>query len=77
MQISVTSKSEDKEIRNIEPEKCVVTMTESGLIKRIPSSSFKIQKRNGKGVKTQDDITHVVIRTNTIDSLMIFTNKGR
>lgn len=77
MQISITSKSEDKEIRNVEPEKCVVTMTESGLIKRIPSSNFKIQKRNGKGVKTQDDITHVVIRTNTIDSLMIFTNKGK
>lgn len=68
---------EEKEIEFVEPEKCVVVMTEGGLIKRMPTTSFRTQKRNGKGVKTQDDITQAVIRTNTIDSLMIFTNKGR
>ena len=67
---------EEKEIQYVEPEKCVVVMTEGGLIKRVPTASFRTQKRNGKGVKTQDDITHAVIRTNTIDSLMIFSNKG-
>ena len=66
----------EKEIINVEPEKCVVVMTEGGTIKRIPITSFKIQKRNGKGVKSQEDITHCVIRTNTIDNLMLFTNKG-
>jgi DNA gyrase subunit A len=73
----VASTKEEKEIEFVEPEKCVVMMTEGGLIKRIPSSSFRTQKRNGKGVKTQDDITHAVIRTNTIDSLMVFTDKGK
>lgn len=68
---------EEKEIEFVEPEKCVVVMTEGGLIKRMPTASFRTQKRNGKGIKTQDDITQAVIRTNTIDSLMIFTNKGR
>ena len=68
---------EEKEIEFVEPEKCVVIMTEGGLIKRVPATSFRTQKRNGKGVKSQDDITQAVIRTNTIDSLMIFTNKGR
>lgn len=68
---------EEKEIEYVEPEKCVVIMTEGGLIKRIPVSSFRTQKRNGKGVKTQDDITNEVIRTNTIDSLMIFSNQGK
>lgn len=68
---------EDKEIEYVEPEKCVVIMTEGGLIKRIPTTSFRTQKRNGKGVKTQDDITNAVIRTNTIDSLMVFTDKGK
>jgi DNA gyrase subunit A len=52
-------------------------MTEGGLIKRVPVASFKTQKRNGKGVKTQDDIVNAVIRTNTIDSLMIFSNQGK
>lgn len=73
----VASTKEEKEIEFVEPEKCVVVMTEGGLIKRIPATSFRTQKRNGKGVKTQDDITHAAIRTNTIDSLMIFSNKGR
>ena len=73
----VASTKEEKEIEFVEPEKCVVIMTEGGLVKRIPATSFRTQKRNGKGVKTQDDITNAVIRTNTIDSLMIFSNKGK
>ena len=74
-QVAVTK--EEKEIEFVEPEKCVVIMSEGGLIKRIPASSFRTQKRNGKGAKTQDDIVNCVIRTNTIDSLMIFSNKGK
>ena len=70
------STKEEKEIEFVEPEKCVVVMTEGGTIKRIPQSSFRTQKRNTKGIKTQEDITSCVIRTNTIDSLMIFTNQG-
>ena len=70
------STQEEKEIEFVEPEKCVVIMTEGGSVKRIPQTSFRTQKRNTKGVKTQEDITSCVIRTNTIDSLMIFTNQG-
>ena len=75
--IQEATTKEEKEIEFVEPEKCVVVMTESGLIKRIPTSSFRAQKRNGKGVKTQDDITAMTIRTNTIDNLMIFSTKGK
>ena len=77
MQIDIPKTKEEKEIANIPPEKCVVVMTENGSLKRIPATSFKTQRRGGKGVKTQEDITSAVIRTNTIDSLMIFTNKGK
>lgn len=70
-------KGEEKEIANVEPEKCIVVLTESGYIKRMPTASFRAQRRNTKGVKTQDDITSMLIRTNTIDSLMIFSNKGK
>lgn len=75
--IQEATTKEEKEIEFVEPEKCVVVMTESGLIKRIPTSSFRAQRRNGKGVKTQDDITAMTIRTNTIDNLMIFSTKGK
>ena len=62
---------EEKEIAT------VVLMTQNGDIKRIPKSNFKIQKRNGKGVKNLDDALLGVISTNTIDNLMLFTNKGK
>lgn len=75
--IQVATEKEEKEIEYVEPEKCVVVMSESGTIKRIPTASFRTQKKNGKGVKTQDDITSMVLRTNTIDSLMIFSNMGK
>ena len=75
--IQISTSKEEKEIEFVEPEKCVVVLTESGNIKRVPTSSFRTQRRNGKGVKTQDDITNMVLRTNTIDSLMIFTDKGK
>lgn len=74
-QIEITK--EEKEIAFVEPEKCVVVMSKGGLIKRIPTASFRTQKRNGKGIKTQDDINSAVIRTNTIDSLMVFTDQGK
>lgn len=77
VQLDIKPKAVDKEVATVEPEKCVVIMTENGSIKRIPTASFKVQKRNGKGVKTQDDITNSIIRTNTVDTLMIFTNQGR
>ena len=68
----VIEKDEKKEtIANVEPEKCVVVLTESGMIKRVAADSYRVQKRNGAGVKTQDDITKEIIRTNTIDNLMI------
>lgn len=70
-------KKEDEEITFVEPEKCVIILTESGCVKRIPTSNFRNQNRNTKGVKTQDDITSMVLRTNTVDNLMIFTNQGR
>ena len=73
----ITETKEEKEIQFVEPEKCVVVLTESGCIKRVPTSSFRTQKRNGKGIKSQDDITSMVLRTNTIDSLMVFTDKGK
>lgn len=68
---------EEKEIEYVEPEKCVVIMTEAGGVKRIPATSFRTQKRGGKGVKTQEEITAAAIRTNTIDSLMIFSDHGK
>ena len=68
---------EEKEIALVEPEDVVVTVTQTGDVKRVPKASFKTQKRNGKGVKTQGDAILSSISTNTIDTLLIFTSEGR
>lgn len=75
MQIEVPK--EEKEIEMVEPEDCVVFVTQSGDVKRIPTTSFKPQNRNGKGVKSEDDAILDLISTNTIDTLMVFTDKGK
>ena len=66
----------EKEIAEVVPEDVVVVTTQSGLIKRVPLASFKIQKRNTKGIKSEDDIILSTIKTNTIDTMMFFSNKG-
>lgn len=68
---------DEKEIAEILPENCVVVITEAGNIKRIPAASYRTQKRNGKGIKNQDEIVREVIKTNTIDNLMVFSTFGK
>lgn len=68
---------EDKETVAVIPEDVVVMVSQTGDVKRIPKASFRTQRRNGKGVKSEDDAILTSIRTNTIDNLLIFTNKGK
>ena len=68
---------EEKEIAEVIPEDVVVVATQSGLIKKVPKSSFRVQRKGGKGVKSEDDVILDVIRTNTVDTIMFFTSKGK
>jgi len=67
---------------DLEPEEaCLVTMTESGYIKRMPIGTYRAQRRGGKGVtgmttKDEDEISRL-FSANTHDTLLIFTDKGR
>jgi DNA gyrase subunit A len=59
----------------------VITMTHSGYIKRLPVSTYRSQKRGGKGVvgmdtKDDDFVEHLFV-SNTHHYLLFFTNKGR
>ena len=75
MQIEVPK--EEKEIAEVVPVDVVVVTTQSGLIKKVPVASFKVQKRGGKGIKSNDDTILSTIKTNTIDYMMFFSNKGK
>jgi len=65
----------------IQEEDMVVTITHKGFIKRMPESTYKSQKRGGRGIiamttKDEDFIQDIFI-ANTHDYLMFFTNMGR
>ena len=68
---------EEKEIAEVIPENVVVVTTKTGLIKRVPQSSFRVQRRNTKGVKSEDSALLDVVKTNTVDTMMFFTNCGK
>lgn len=75
--INIPIGKDNDEKENIMPEDVVVIMSRDGYIKRIKKEDFKTQKRNGKGVKTVDNTPLGIISTNTIDTLMLFSNKGK
>lgn len=62
-------------------EETLITITHSGYVKRVPPSTYQVQKRGGKGIsggetKEGDFIEHVLL-CSTHDELLLFTNKGR
>jgi len=65
----------------IPSEETIVTLTKSGYIKRMPLTTFRTQKRGGKGVagmtiKETDEI-QLLTNANTHDRLLVFTSKGK
>lgn len=75
LNIEIDTKKKDNNI--IVLEDVVVIISEDNNIKRVPKSSFKIQKRNGKGIKNKNEVVLFSIYTNTIDNLLLFTQKGK
>ncbi len=65
----------------IPQEETVITLTKGGYIKRVSPSTYKIQRRGGKGIlgmKTlQEDIVEHFLIANTHDSLLFFTDSGK
>ena len=75
LNIEINTKKKESEI--IIPEDVIVTISKDNNIKRIPKSSFKIQKRNGKGIKNKNEIILFSVYTNTISDLLLFTQNGK
>jgi len=62
-------------------EETLITVTKTGYIKRLSATSYRAQRRGGKGVigmttKEEDEIEHLLSAT-THDQILFFTNKGR
>ncbi len=62
-------------------EETLITVTKTGYVKRLSATSYRAQRRGGKGVigmttKEEDEIEHILSAT-THDTILFFTNKGR
>jgi DNA gyrase subunit A len=62
-------------------ENIVITLTHNGYIKRLPLSTYRAQKRGGRGVQgmgtNEDDFVEHLLTTSTHDTILFFTNKGK
>jgi DNA gyrase subunit A len=70
---------EDEDL--IPQEEVIITITHTGYIKRLPVTTYRSQKRGGRGVigmdtKDKDFVEHLFV-TNTHHFLLFFTNKGK
>jgi len=65
----------------IKKEDVIITITNSGYIKRVPRGTFRSQRRGGKGVsgmtrKTEDEMAYI-LEANTHDNMLFFTDRGK
>ncbi|MGE7765305.1 DNA gyrase subunit A [Peribacillus sp. NPDC096540] len=70
---------EDEDL--IPEENIIVTLTHNGYIKRLPATTYRSQKRGGRGIQgmgtNADDFVGHLLTTSTHDTLLFFTNKGK
>ncbi|TYS69412.1 DNA gyrase subunit A [Sutcliffiella horikoshii] len=70
---------EDEDL--IPRQNVVITLTHNGYIKRLPLSTYRSQRRGGRGIQgmgtNENDFVEHLLTTSTHDTLLFFTNKGK
>lgn len=70
---------EDEDL--IPQENIVISLTNKGYIKRLPASTYRSQRRGGRGIQGmgthEDDFVEHLLTTSTHDTILFFTNKGK
>lgn len=79
--IDITSAEYIDDESLIPVEDIIVTLTNMGYIKRIPTDTYKLQNKGGVGVKgmttNEEDFVQNLINLTTHDYILFFTNKGK
>jgi len=77
----IHEEAEMNEIDYIVEDEVVVTITHHGYIKKLPSNTYKSQKRGGKGIigiiTKEGDFVEQIFVTTTHHRLLFFTNLGK
>ncbi len=62
-------------------QRVVVTLSDRGFVKRVPSQAYTLQHRGGKGITAfptrENDAVRLLVVADTHDNLLFFTNRGR
>ncbi|RCW64581.1 DNA gyrase subunit A [Saliterribacillus persicus] len=70
---------EDEDL--IPEENIVITLTHQGYIKRLPASTYRAQRRGGRGIQgmgtNEDDFIEHLVSCSTHDTVLFFSNKGK
>ena len=65
----------------IADEEMVVTITHNGYIKRLPTATWKTQRRGGRGMKgahtKEDDFIEHLFTASTHDTMLFFSDRGK
>ena len=77
----ITSDDSDLNIADLIPRhNCVITVSDTGFIKRIPADTYDVQHRGGKGIigmetREDDHVAHL-FNAHSHDLIFFFTNRG-
>ena len=70
---------EDEDL--IPEESIVISLTHKGYVKRLPASTYRSQRRGGRGIQgmgtNEDDFVEHLVSCSTHDTVLFFSNKGK
>ncbi len=78
----ITAVSGEVDIEDLIPnEECVLTLTHLGYMKRLPTDTYRAQRRGGRGIsgmtRREEDFAEHMFTCFAHDTVMLFTNLGR
>lgn len=79
---SIEPSEQDIDIEDLIPlEENIITLTHFGYIKRLPSDTYKAQRRGGRGIsgmtRREEDFAEDLFAASSHDNLLFFTNMAR
>ena len=78
----IAAAEDDLDIEDlIEREDCVYTLTHAGYVKRLPTDTYRTQRRGGRGVSGQalreEDFVKSLFTASSHDTILFFTSLGK
>jgi DNA gyrase subunit A len=80
-QILIDASEEIDEEDLITREDVLVSITQQGYIKRVPTTTYRAQMRGGKGITgmttREEDVVQFLFSASTLDTILYFTDRGK